>query len=138
MQIFIKNINDHPPKFETKLPYVSCVVDGSEASIPVLTVVARDNDKIPVPLEYALVALNETEIPSLDLFTIDKTNGTIFTRKRLDNLKQRVYQMVVSVEEKTINRPFVNYQKVSSNQGIHDIGCENNKVGECAVGFIQI
>lgn len=125
VQIFIKNINDHPPKFDTKLPYVSCVIEGSAANLPIITVVARDHDKIPVPLEYTLVALNETEEPSLRLFKINKINGTITTRKRLDNLKKNVYQMVVSVEEKTTNRPFINYQKV---------GCIKNNV-ECFVNF---
>jgi len=115
VRIVVRNVNDHPPEFTRKTPYVACITVGTSHDFQVAVVAAIDRDKVPVDLVYSLVSFNEQHEASLQIFRIDKDTGIIYTSVEIDSNianKQPVYEMVVQVEEFNPGRSYTNYQKV--------------------------
>ena len=117
VRIVIRNVNDFPPEFTRKTPYVTCITVGTASGVEVAAVSAIDRDKVPVSLTYSLISsLSKQHEASLQIFEIDQNTGIIYTKVGIDDdiaSRQPVNEMVVRVkEENPGGRSYTNYQKV--------------------------
>lgn len=112
VQIEIKNINDHRPKFSQGLPYLSCLVEGTNKNAFVTKVGAADLDAVQLRLKYSLVALVDEDKAGLSLFRINPTNGSVYTKTKILPSHKRIYEVTVSVMEIGTDSPMFNYQKL--------------------------
>ena len=114
VQVYIVNINDHPPLFSDNLPYLGCVVHGTEKNVPVTRVEAMDNDLVPLPIRYHFIALTKADKPTLSLFWIDPLNGTVYTKKKITSSMKPIYEITIAATEESGDDKdvSVNYQKL--------------------------
>ena len=113
VKINIKNVHDHPPKFSQNLPYLACVVYGTPKNFLVTKIVATDNDAMPLPLNYSLIAMTESENAALSLFWISHVDGSVYTKTNIFNQTLKsVYEVTICIKEFGSHNAMFNYQKL--------------------------
>ncbi len=96
LTIYVDDLNDHAPQFESDL-YTREISESISVSSTILTVRASDGDTGPnADIEYSI--LNPSGVNNA--FRIDPRQGSIVTRQRLDRERQDSYRLEIQASDR--------------------------------------
>nr|KAG5699632.1 hypothetical protein BaRGS_005080 [Batillaria attramentaria] len=97
LTVYVKDVNDHAPTFDSTAPYIGHVTENGGSSQSVITVTATDLDEgVNAQIMYRL------EDTQRDRFTVLPSTGEILTTQSLDREESAEYHLVVIATDQGI------------------------------------